>query len=658
MVAVAQLVEPRIVDPVVVGSSPISHPISGGTPCSPKENFQTLMSESSAPVPSASAPLTALASPAKGWVVFERDGDICPGILENESERRVRVVRAEGAFKILKTRVWPLFSVAPESEPAADALAAAAQAAARQTDPEVVWNAVQKNPAAPDDLAQNLPQPESAHAHPDFPRLQALSVALQNPAYFRRAGNGGFAPAPREEMEKARDSLSVRRVRRDAEREFAAELEAGRIPEEIANDAARLMTAPEKGSAAFRALKKHAGGDGPNIARFFIEKGVIPDAKAYFSALFEHAWRTRAAPEAEADLQLAEPPDWPAASASAFSVDDAGTTEVDDAFSAVVRGDGRWRIGVHIAAPAAVIARGSAVDKIARARGLSVYFPDDKRLMMPPEAVSACSLDTGTRRPALSFYFNFDPESGEMSGEDTVAERVHIAGAHTPEELNAGEVSPEAGEVFSRLIRVAEATPEENLHRPARGFKIRVRDGRPRVTLAERGPAEEVVEALMRKVNHAWGMMLAMNDNGIFRHRGMTVAAPEDPPYAWTSSPLRRYADLVNQRALLAMLSGDFVPPENWPALARQFDDRLVLARRHQRMMERYWALRALEERGDDAILDAEWRDDGRVRLLDFPLSGDIRGARPGAEGAEITVRATSINLLHLRVRFAPAKRV
>ena len=316
------------------------------------------MSESPASVPSASAPLTALASAAKGWVVFERDGDVCPGILENESERRARVVRAEGAFKILKTRVWPLFSVAPESEPAADALAAAAQAAARQTDPEAVWSAVQKNPAAPDDLAQNLPEPESAPAHPDFPRLRALSVALQNPAYFRRAGDGGFAPAPREEMEKARDSLSVRRVRRDAEREFAAELEAGRIPEEIAKDAARLMAAPEKGSAAFRALKKHAGGDGPNIARFFIEKGVISDAKAYFSALFEHAWRTRAAPEADADLRLAPPPDWPAASASAFSVDDAGTTEVDDAFSAVVRGDGAladWR--AHCRAGGGYLAR-------------------------------------------------------------------------------------------------------------------------------------------------------------------------------------------------------------------------------------------------------------------------------------------------------------
>ena len=114
-----------------------------------------------------------------------------------------------------------------------------------------MWNARQQNPAAPDDLAQNLPAPESAHAHPDFPRLRALSVALQNPAYFRRAGDGGFAPAPQEEMEKARDSLSVRRVRRDAEREFAAELEAGRIPEEIANDAARLMTAPEREAPRF-----------------------------------------------------------------------------------------------------------------------------------------------------------------------------------------------------------------------------------------------------------------------------------------------------------------------------------------------------------------------------------------------------------------------
>ena len=78
-----------------------------------------------------SAALTALAASAGGWVVFERDGDICAGALENESERRVRIVRAEGGFKILKNRVWALFSVAPNSETDADALVAKAQNAAR-----------------------------------------------------------------------------------------------------------------------------------------------------------------------------------------------------------------------------------------------------------------------------------------------------------------------------------------------------------------------------------------------------------------------------------------------------------------------------------------------------------------------------------------------
>ena len=641
-------------------------------------------------VPDSVSAVPAVAAPdaAGGWVVFERDGDICAGILANESERRARVTRSEGAFKILKTRVWGVFSCAPESEAAADAQVDKAREVASGMDAEPVWEAAQGRGLQALGLAELVDvvsavggelggggsfrsgvQPPTgakgptggegpAGAEGDSVKMRAVSLALQNPAYFRRGDDGRFVPAPREEMEKARDSLRSRRARRDAEREIAAQLEAGEVPPEIAADAVRMMTVPEKGTAAYRALKRHVGGDGPEFARFFIKAGVLADERAYFSAVFERAWRTRAAAAAEAEaggeMGLLSPPEWPDASATAFSVDDAGTTEVDDAFSATKRGDGKWRIGVHIAAPAAAVARGSAADKIARARGISVYFPDDKRPMLPPEVLAACSLDAGKRRAALSLYFNLDPASGEISGEDTAAEMVTVAEAFTPEQWNAGEVSGAAADVFAQLMRAAMAMPEEDIRRPERDFKIRVRDDVPEVVRVSRGPAEATVEGLMRKVNHAWGGILAKSGGGVFRHRGMTLAEPESPPYAWTTSPLRRYADLANQRLLLSHLSGEFLPPENWPALARKFDDRLVLARRGQRTAERWWALRALAAVGKKKALAAQWREDGRVQLEDFPLSGDIRGATPGAEGTGIQVRLGSVDFLRLRVRFYP----
>ena len=53
----------------------------------------------------------------------------------------------------------------------------------------------------------------------------------------------------------------------------------------------------------------------------------------------------------------------PLANVNAFSIDDATTTEIDDALSVEKLDNGNWRIGVHIAAPALGIQRDSAGDK-------------------------------------------------------------------------------------------------------------------------------------------------------------------------------------------------------------------------------------------------------------------------------------------------------
>ena len=68
-------------------------------------------------------------------------------------------------------------------------------------------------------------------------------------------------------------------------------------------------------------------------------------------------------------------PDLPVADARAFSIDDATTTEVDDAFSVRVLPNGHYEVGIHIALPALGIARGSPLDALARSRLSTVYMP-------------------------------------------------------------------------------------------------------------------------------------------------------------------------------------------------------------------------------------------------------------------------------------------
>jgi exoribonuclease-2 len=58
--------------------------------------------------------------------------------------------------------------------------------------------------------------------------------------------------------------------------------------------------------------------------------------------------------QASYDAAVAE---LPLASVQAFSIDDAGTTEIDDALSVTELADGSHRIGIHIAAPGLAIAK-------------------------------------------------------------------------------------------------------------------------------------------------------------------------------------------------------------------------------------------------------------------------------------------------------------
>jgi len=86
------------------------------------------------------------------------------------------------------------------------------------------------------------------------------------------------------------------------------------------------------------------------------------------------------------------------------AIDDAATTEIDDALSVVRLPGGSWRVGIHIAAPALGFPPGSELDNVALRRLSTVYMPGRKITMLPDEVVECFTLNEGTANPALSMY--------------------------------------------------------------------------------------------------------------------------------------------------------------------------------------------------------------------------------------------------------------
>jgi exoribonuclease-2 len=123
------------------------------------------------------------------------------------------------------------------------------------------------------------------------------------------------------------------------------------------------------------------------------------------------------------------------------------------------------------------------------------------------------------------------------------------------------------------------------------------------------------------------------------------------PQYIWSTSPLRRYVDLVNQRQLVALLTGERAPfgPRDAAlfSVISGFEAKHSAYADFQNRMERFWCLRWVQQQGLSRAQAVVVRED-LVRLADAPLYFRLAAMPALAGGRRIEVELAGIDLISL----------
>ncbi len=579
------------------------------------------------------------------YALFEEAGKFLTGRVLSEAEASAQIELETGKrVKVKSAQVLIKFD-----QPSPADLMRESSALSQTIELELAWEFAPEEEFGFADLAR-----EYFSDHASLGQQTATLLRLfEAPHYFRRAGRGRFKKAPAEVVQQALLAIEKKKQQLAQIDAWAQQLGEGQCPAPVLAQLYKILFKPDKNAPEYKAVVQAARATQLAPLTLLQRAGAITSAYQFHwqRFLFENFPKGTQFPSLQAPTASDV---LPLASVQAYSIDDSQTTEIDDALSVQGLDTPQITVGIHIAAPGLALQPGDAIDQLARQRLSTVYMPGHKITMLPDALVQHYTLQEGRACPALSLYVQFDAQTLAITDTQTRLEQVPIAAnlrhdqldeVVTPQWLDdpsfthppgvAEPAMPRAQLAFlHRLAQHLKAQREvvrgkpETFNRPDYNFRlVGTTDGAPQgdetvhISLRQRGAALDLIVAeAMILANSTWGQWMAsLGVPAIYRSQASlapgvkvrmgTKALPHAgigvPCYAWSTSPLRRYTDMVNQWQLIACvrhgataaLAAPFKPKDAALfSIISAFEAAYSAYNGHQASMERFWTLQWLRQ--------------------------------------------------------------
>ena len=637
------------------------------------------------------------------YALFEDAGKFQTGRILSEAESSTQIELESG--KRLKAKSANI--LLKFDKPSPNVLMAEAAALSATIELDLAWEFAPSDEFSFQELAQEYFSDNATLTE----QTAALISLFQAPHYFRRSGKGKFKKASADVLQQALAAIEKKKLIQQQIEAWALALGEGSCPEPIAAQLYKILFKPDKNAAEYKAVVEASRATHLAPLALLQKAGAITSAYEFHwqRFLFDNFPKGIGFPALEAPVIKNT---LPTSTAQAYSIDDSQTTEIDDALSVQGLGTGEVVVGIHIAAPALALTPGHAIDQIARQRLSTVYMPGNKITMLPDHVVQTYTLQEGRDCPAVSLYLRVNESTLDILGSETRVEQVFIAAnlrhdmlddvvteawlADPATVLPAGKNIPQMPHTqlafLYRLAQHRKAQREvvrgkpENFNRPDYNFRVITLDdqapkGDERVEISQRhrgAPLDLMVAEAMILANSTWGQWLSdLGVPGIYRSQASllpgvkvrmgTKALPHAgigvPCYAWSTSPLRRYTDLVNQWQIIACaqhgntaaLAAPFKPKDiDLFSIISAFEAAYSSYNGYQSSMERFWTLQYLQQNAVEEVEATVFKsfegEPPMARADNLPLVLPVIGSGNLARGTRVLLRISGIDNISLDV--------